>query len=463
MPRQALVCFLFLALPGCAHYFVNAEKPAVQPVKEYRFNPEASGGNSNSLFICLAFSGGGTRAAALSYGVLEKLKETRITWKGEEKRLLDEVDCISSISGGSFTAAYYGLFGEQIFQDYRSRFLEADVQGSLFWNLFNPWNWVRLASPYFSRIDLAAEYYDENIFEGKSFSTLAETGGRPFVILNATNLANGERFEFTQDQFDFLVSDLNSYPVARAVAASSAFPFLLSPITLRNYSHAQFQLPKDYELGLKDYPENRRRYYWARNRAMYMNDAALPYVHLMDGGLSDNIGLRPIESAHQRSGGFIRKLFNQGEIEKFVLIVVNAHTLDKDTISQDESPPGLRTVASKTATVAMEHYSMETVEAVKDLRDARKKAQNNIASCQKKLDQCPGSPQLPKFASEIDPYVIEVDFEAISDPDKRKYFLSLPTSFALEKDQVQALINVGPQLLNESPDFLAFIESLRSQ
>ena len=463
MPRWALVCLLSLALPGCAHYFVNVEKSAIQPIKEYRFNPEASGGNSNSLFICLTFSGGGTRAAALSYGVLEKLKDTRITWKGEEKRLLDEVDCISSISGGSFTAAYYGLFGERIFQDYRGRFLEADVQGSLLWSLFNPWNWVRLASPYFSRIDLAAEYYDENIFEGKSFAALAETSRRPFVMLNATNLANGERFEFTQDQFDFLVSDLNSYPVARAVAASSAFPFLLSPITLKNYPHAHFQLPKDYELGLKDYTDNRRRYYWARNRAMYMNDAALPYVHLMDGGLADNIGLRPIEAAHQRSGGFIRKLFNQGEIEKFVLIVVNAHTLDKDTMSQDESPPGLLTVASKTATVAMEHYSVETVEAVKDLRDARRQAQKNIAACQKKLDQCPASPQLPKFPAEIDPYVIEVDFEAISDPDRRKYFLSLPTSFALEKDQVQALINIGPQLLNESPDFLDFIESLRSQ
>ena len=297
MPRWVLICLLFLAQPGCAHYFVNVEKPAVPQVKEYRFNPEASGGNSNSLFICLAFSGGGTRAAALSYGVLEKLRDTKITWKGVEKRLLDEVDCVSSISGGSFTAAYYGLFGDRIFQDYRARFLEVDVQRSLLWSLFNPWNWVRLASPYFSRIDLAAEYYDENVFDGKSFTALTETGRRPFVILNATNLANGERFEFTQDQFDFLVSDLNSYPVARAVAASSAFPFLLSPITLKNYPHTQFQLPKDYELGLKDYPDNRRRYFWARNRAMYINDAALPYVHLMDGGLADNIGLRPIEAA----------------------------------------------------------------------------------------------------------------------------------------------------------------------
>ncbi len=132
-------------------------------------------------------------------------------------------------------------------------------------------------------------------------------------------------------------------------------------------------------------------------------------------------------------------------------------------MSQDESPPGLLTVASKTATVAMEHYSVETVEAVKDLRDARRQAQKNIAACQKKLDQCAASPQLPKFPAEIDPYVIEVDFEAISDLDRRKYFLSLPTSFALEKDQVQALINIGPLLLNESPDFLDFIESLRSQ
>jgi NTE family protein len=460
MPRWVLICLLFLAQPGCAHYFVNVEKPPVPQVKEYRFNPDASGGNSNSLFICLAFSGGGTRAAALSYGVLEKLRDTKITWKGVEKRLLDEVDCVSSISGGSFTAAYYGLFGDRIFEDYRARFLEVDVQRSLLWRLFNPWNWVRLASPYFSRIDLAAEYYDEHVFEGKSFTSLVETGRRPFVILNATNLANGERFEFTQDQFDFLVSDLNSYPVARAVAASSAFPFLLSPITLKNYPHAQFQLPKDYELGLKDYLANRRRYFWARNRAMYINDAALPYVHLMDGGLADNIGLRPIEALHQRSSGFIRKLINQGEIEKFVLIVVNGHTLDKDTISEDESPPGLVTVAVKTATVAMEHYSMETVEAVKDLREARSKAQKNIAACQKKLDQCPGSPQLPKLSAEIDPYVIEVDFDAISDPDKRNYFLSLPTSFALEKDQVQALIEVGPHLLNESQDFKAFLESL---
>lgn len=122
-----------------------------------------------------------------------------------------------------------------MFSDFRSRFLERNLERELFLQLFNPVNLVRLASPYYSRIDLAAELYDETIFDRKSFADLLASGSRPFITMNATNLANGERFEFAQEQFDFLGSDLGSYPIARAVAASSAFPFLLSPISLKNH------------------------------------------------------------------------------------------------------------------------------------------------------------------------------------------------------------------------------------
>jgi NTE family protein len=456
---RLLVCAALLTLPGCAHYLVNTEKASQAPGQEYRFDPQAAGKNTNSLFVCLAFSGGGTRAAAVSYGVLEKLNHTRITWKGVEKTLLDEVDCIASVSGGSFTAAYYGLFGDRVFRDFRTRFLDANIQSALLRRLFNPVNWFRLASPYFSRIDLVAEYYDQAIFEENTFATLVQRR-RPFIILNATNMANGERFEFTQEQFDFLVSDLSTYPVARAVAASSAFPFLLSPLTLKNYPHTQFKLPTDYKQALEDYDTNRRRYYWARNRAVYVNDAEFPYVHLLDGGLGDNIGLRPIEAAYQRTSGFIRKLINDKEVEKFVIIVVNAHTLSKDTLSQDERSPGLVEVAEKTATIAMDNYSVETVEVLRELQAERLKAQRNIAACQKKLDQCPGAPPIPKLASEIDPYVIEVNFEAIPDAERRKYFLALPTGFALATEEVQALIDVGGALLEQSPDFKDFLRGL---
>ncbi len=47
---------------------------------------------------------------------------------GKTRRLLDEVDGISSVSGGSFTAAYYGLFGDRIFIDFEEKFLKRDVQ-----------------------------------------------------------------------------------------------------------------------------------------------------------------------------------------------------------------------------------------------------------------------------------------------------------------------------------------------
>ena len=106
------------------------------------------------ILLVLAFSGGGTRAAALSYGVLQELRDTRVVVDGVEKRLLDEVDLITSVSGGSFTSAYYALYGDRIFVDFEQRFLRRNIQGRLFRNLLNPLYWIRLASAFFDRSGL---------------------------------------------------------------------------------------------------------------------------------------------------------------------------------------------------------------------------------------------------------------------------------------------------------------------
>jgi predicted acylesterase/phospholipase RssA len=448
---------------GCAHYFVNPALDSYSAAQGYRFNPESSGNNTNSLFVCLTFSGGGTRAAALSYGVLEALRNARIRWKGIEKSLLDEVDCISSVSGGSFAAAYYGLYGDRIFAEFPALFLERDVQGELTTLALNPYNVVRLASPTFSRIDLAAEHYDRVLFGGKPLGAIAEHGPRPFVIINATNLSNGERFEFTQDEFDFIGSKAAAYPISRAVAASSAFPLFLSPVTLQNHPEPpDFTVPADVSNGLEDYDVNRRRYQWARTRSSYLDKAARPYLHLMDGGVADNIGLRAIESAWRRSSGFIRRLINDGEIEKFVVIVVNARTEGQDSLSRDESPPGIGTVAYKTATIALGNYSFESIELIKELGAARLSAQQTVAACQQLLRQCPDPPQLPPFAANIEPYVVELNFESIPDAERRDYFLRLPTTFRLSHEQVQSLRDVAPELLNCAPAYGELMESLGS-
>ena len=184
--------------------------------------------------IVLAFSGGGTRAAALSYGVLEELRRTEVTVDGRHRRLLDEVDLISGVSGGSFTALSYALYGESLFDEYETRFLKRDVQGALIARTFNPLNWPKLVGGSYGRSELAADYYDEILFEGATFGSLLDKP-TPMVIVTGTDISTGARLAFAQSDFDLLCSDLRKVPLARAAAASSAVPIVLSPVTFNNY------------------------------------------------------------------------------------------------------------------------------------------------------------------------------------------------------------------------------------
>ena len=452
---------LCLILQACSSYILNQPLQQYAPQSGYRF-PEpgqADSVNSDSLYICLAFSGGGTRAAAFSYGVLEKLRNTQIAWKGKKIRLLDEVDCISGISGGSFTAAYYGLFGDRIFQDYRSRFLDRDIQGELFLKTINPLNWPRLASPTFNRIDLATELYDETVFDHKTFDGLILRGNRPYVILHATNLSSGERFEFTQDEFDLLGSDLTTFPVARAVTASSAFPFLLSPATLKNYPEPQnFKVPQEITSGLGSYNGDRRFWHWAVRQNDYLNKDAKPYIHLMDGGLSDNIGLRAIENAFR--WGSIRRGIINNKIEKLIIIVVNAKTEDQDALSLDPVPPGLPDVAYKTTTIALDNYSFESIETMRDLTKQRKQTQTTLAVCNNRLKECHSKELFTELSGNIEPVVIDLNFELLPDRQQAEHLLSLPTSFSLPKEDIDQLIDAGSQLLDQSSEFQSLIQEL---
>src|SRR5437763_1694542 len=130
----------------------------------------------------------GTHTISLAPPTDFKPKKIKMEWEGKPKSLLDEVDCISSVSGGSFTAAYYALFHGRVLTEFPDKFLYRNIQKELISQLFNPINLARLLSPYFSRIDLAAELYHDSVFEKKTFGDLLASNRRPFLILNATNL-----------------------------------------------------------------------------------------------------------------------------------------------------------------------------------------------------------------------------------------------------------------------------------
>jgi NTE family protein len=112
--------------------------------------------------------------------------------------LLDEVDAISAVSGGSVTAAYYALHGERVFDDFVPKFLHQDIEAMFARRLFNPVHWPTLWSDFAGRSDLLADIFDELLFGGATYGDLLRSPARPFVTLSATDMVAGIRFEFVQ-------------------------------------------------------------------------------------------------------------------------------------------------------------------------------------------------------------------------------------------------------------------------
>jgi NTE family protein len=455
------------AAGGCAQRQVNERLDHFDREQGYRFrNLPPTPQNSDDVFVILAFSGGGTRAAAFAYGAMRKLKETTIQVDGQARSLLDEVDVISSVSGGSFAAAYYAINRERFFEDFESRFLKVDVQSVLWWQMLSPVNWIRLASSDFSRIDLAAEYYDELLFDHKTFRDLTSAGRRPFVILNATDMTLGAHFEFTQEQFDLLYSNLETYPVARAVAASSAFPILLCPLTLENHERGSDLLESTWmKTALLSHGIGQRRSQLATNALSYADSKRRPYVHLIDGGVSDNIGLRgPLRSMTSTDGEWsVLRAINSQKIRKLVVIAVNAKTDPDESWDRSPSPPGLKEVAVTVMCTAMDNYSFETVQQLRESFDQNERDLKSRAFLAKHWQEqahpgvAPGSPIHP-----VDYYAIEVGFDAIGDEKLRHHFKNLDTSFGLPGAEVDELTQWGGRLLAESKDFQRLVAELQS-
>jgi NTE family protein len=103
------LCAALLSLGGCASRPMTPPITQVDPKAGYRIETRLAASETTDNLVILAFSGGGTRAVAFSFGVLEFLKRTEVVDRdGRTRRLIDAVDIITSVSGGSFTALAYG-------------------------------------------------------------------------------------------------------------------------------------------------------------------------------------------------------------------------------------------------------------------------------------------------------------------------------------------------------------------
>lgn len=465
--RHALVGGLLLAA-SCASF--TPGNPPLQkyaPDQGYRFERLERGDNSDQLFVIVTFSGGGTRAAALAYGVLEALRDTTIEWQGRKGSLLDEVDVISSISGGSFPAAYYALRGKQIFDEFPDRFLYRPIQSELIRLALSPANWLKLAASAYGRSDLAAEFYGREVFQGGTYADVIARNRRPFVVLNATDMSTGAQFAFIQDQFDLLCSDLAGVPLARAAASSSAFPGGLTALTFQNYAGScDYRQPAWVKLASEDHASrvNARRTARAEIRlSLAAEGPARPYIHLTDGGVADNLGLRgPLEAiASTNHPWSLLQRMNKKQVDKLVVLVVNAATNPATGRDQSASVPGLIDTLTTAATVPLDNYSFDTLELVQQTMREFNTDARLVEGCNRrsaaKGEQC--ALRLPA-PHKVDLYPIQVAFDYLPSREERSWFKNLPTSFELPRETIDKLRAVGRRLLSEDPQFQNLMKEL---
>jgi NTE family protein len=431
---------------GCAALRpANAPLDRIDPEMGYRPARLTQGRPIGDIALALAFSGGGTRAAALSYGVLLELRDTLVTVGGKQERLLDEVDTISSVSGGSFTSAYYGLHGDGIFEDFEERFLKRNVERDVLLRMLLPHNWIRLIFPFYDRSELTIRYYDEKIFDRARFSDLTAAGG-PLIQINATDISAGSRFTFVQPQFDLICSDLSQLEIARAVTASSAVPVVFTPIVLKSYAGScGYQRPEWLDEALASRKQSPRRYHIASEMNAYLDRDAQRYVHLVDGGIADNLGVRgPLDNVIVEGG--IWKRFQDLGAEHprhLVFIVVDSSTNPDRSFDAFPRPPSLAALIGSVSNTQLHRYNFETMELLHE-----------------SMQRWAG--QLDVGGVPVKTHLVEVAEYAIDDPEERAFFDGVPTALSLDDETVDRLIALGRQLLRESEVFQGLVAELRA-
>jgi len=459
----ATACAALLGLAGCASRPINPPITQVDPTGGYTFQTRQKHFKSQDTLVVLAFSGGGTRAAAFSYGVLEFLQRTQVVApNGAKLRLIDAVDMITGVSGGSFTALAYGLYGEKLFVDYEQRFLKRDVQGELVSRSLNPKYWGDFIGGSAGRSELAANYYDEILFNGATFGDL-DRGTGPFIVASATDISTGSRVPFNQSVFNIMCSDLNAVRLARAASASSAVPVVLSTVTLNNYGGScKHEVPAWVKMFTQsdNPPRPAARAIRELKEAQVLADGVKrPYVHLVDGGISDNVGMRGVLDALQ----LLEALHAAGiptpldHVKRIVVVVVNSLSSPPTKWDTTEKGPGVAEVLLQSTGVPIDHYSYEAVELLKDIS-----ARWDTARRLRELAGCEVNKDAPVCAAIRVPqakiYAIDVSFAALQDKAERDYLNLQPTSFVLPPEAVDRLRAAAGTIISASPEFQRMVK-----
>lgn len=462
--RAWVIAALALVLAGCAG---TTEYPnqslasgASNPVPPDL--PSTLGGTRP--MILMAFSGGGSRAAALALAVVEELKKYDYSAAGQRRRLADDVDVVSSVSGGSVTAAYFGLYGLDAPQRLDD-FLNRDNMATLELDAANPITWAKLTFGSYTRVDALRDLLDRQLFDKKTFGDIAARG-HPVVLLNASDMGSGEVFTFTPARFNDICSNLGALPISVGVSASAAFPVLLSPVDLKDYAGPDCAgdvpmpgwITVDLRskvtpfLNIEEFKEARYANSLRRGKDAFRD---VQYVHLLDGGLEDNVGVHSLLSAmvspHDKIG--LLNAINNHQISKLVVIAVNARSDPGNSVSTDAHTPGIIPMIQAVTSNPIDAATSGAVAELRALIDEIKRAAEAASK----------APKPAGFAG-MKVYEIEIDFDQLlpAQHDLQSRVKAIPTLWKVTPAERRDLDEAGRILLDQHPCFQKLLLDLNA-
>lgn len=414
--------------------------------------------SADETIIGLSFSGGGTRAAAYAYGVLSEME--RLPVRGAQGAMIDRVEYISGVSGGSVTAAYYGLRKKAGLADFREKFLLRNAEEGLQTNL----NLATMGRALAGGINDSTgfpRWLDANLFNGVTFGEFRAIG-KPRVWINASDIYNRTPFVFGAVTFNAICSDLSKYPLADAVAASAAVPVAFAPIVIQSF-------PKKCDQPLPAWVERVRRDRNAppllsgfANALAKYHDGAVPYIKLLDGGLVDNFGLSGFTIARLSSDTPYGPLSPKQAVKLrralFLVVDASAPGPSPEWINTVEGPRGADLVRA-TADTALGASVAGSFTAFNSTMNDWQAALVRWRCGLSVADRARYGAGPRWNCRDIKFFVGRLGFDQL-DPARAEQLKDVPTRFHLPREQVDNVIEAGRDTLRASPVFKSFAASL---
>jgi NTE family protein len=238
---------------------------------------------------------------------------------------------------------------------------------------------------------------------------------------------------------------------------------LFSPITITNRAgECDWQEPEWATKALESENRSSRIYNLAASITELDNPEEHPYLHLFDGGLADNLGLRAMLDGVLRHDGITQALASIGmqQTRRVVVILVNAETaLDIESSRKMQTPTFAATLGAATS-VPLQRYSFETVALLKD-RLKEWEEQSYEAECGASSTHNARTSSTQDDCKGVEFHFIEVNFSEYPDEAERTYLKQLPTSFALTDEAVDRLIAAGRLVLRNNSEYQNLLEDAR--